>query len=233
GDIYQICKSFRQEEMGSWHNVEFTMLEWYRVGFSGNQLMEEVDELLQYILRTQPSEKYSYLEIFEKYLEINPHTISTKTLWKIVKQHYKSIDNLHDGKRDTALQLLMTKCIEPNLGQSNQACIIYDYPVTQSALAKIKTVDGNEVSARFEFYVDGIELANGYQELTDYEEHETRYRKDIALRKKANSSVIPKDAEFMAAMQHGLPECAGVALGMDRLIALALQKSNIKGVTSF
>lgn len=220
GSIYQICKAFRDDESGRLHNSEFTILEWYRIGFTHHDLMDEVEELLQYVLNYSKAERFTYQEIFEKFLKINPHTINLKDLQNYAREN--KID-LQINDRDTLLQLLMSKKIEPEL---KNMVFIYDYPKTQAALAKIR----GEVAERFEVYVDGVELANGFHELQDAKEQRERFLHDLAKRKKLNYPVVSLDEHFLAALEYGFPACAGVALGVDRLVMLALNASHINQV---
>lgn len=223
GSIYQICKAFRDDESGRLHNLEFTILEWYRVGFSHHDLMDEMEELLQCVLNYPKAVRFTYQEVFEKFLQINPHDINLESLQSCAREN--KIDLQIDDK-DTLLQLLMSEKIEPNL---KGVVFIYDYPKTQAALAKIR----GEVAERFEVYVDGIELANGFHELQDAKEQRERFLNDLAKRKKLNYSAVPLDEHFLAALEHGLPACSGVALGVDRLIMLVLGVAYIDKVISF
>lgn len=229
GSIYQICKVFRDDEIGRWHNPEFTMLEWYRVNFNDRDLMQEVDQLLQTVLNSQPAEKYSYQELFLKYLNIDPHRADLMTLQKVAEQQGLDFSQLDNLNRDDWLQLLLNHCIEPHLG-FNRPTFIYDFPASQAALARLKTDD---VAARFEVYVNGIELANGYHELTDPQEQQQRFLKDIAQRQQLSYPKVPIDNRLLAALNAGLPNCAGVALGLDRLFMIATQAQSIHQVLSF
>jgi lysyl-tRNA synthetase class 2 len=214
GAIYQICKAFRNDgEFGRFHNPEFTMLEWYRPGFDHHELMNEVDELLKAVLNTQPAERVTYSELFARYVGIDPHTAS------------------FDGDRNHHLQLIMNEKIEPHLGR-NQPTFVYDFPATQAALAKIRP--GNPpVAERFEVYIEGIELANGFHELTDAHEQQQRFHADLLQRQKINYPPVPIDEHLLAALQHGLPHCAGIALGIDRLVMIAAKAKAVEEVISF
>lgn len=241
GAIYQICKAFRAEESGSKHNPEFTMLEWYRPDFDHHALMDEVDELLQFILQTKSAERFTYQGIFEKYLQINPHILSAMQLQRVaIEQGINNIRGIDHTDKDTWLNLLMTHVIEQHLGQNNMPTFIYDYPASQAALAKVNV--GNRhacseskysVAERFEVYINGIELANGFHELTDADEQAKRFQQDLIKREQLGLPKVVHDERLLAALKHGLPACAGVALGVDRLIMLALQTNNINDVISF
>lgn len=231
GSIYQLCKAFRKGEAGRRHNPEFTMLEWYRVGFSYHQLMDEVAELLGGVLGEKPVEKLSYRKVFQDQLSIDPHAVTQEELVALVSKHV-NYDGFSDAK-DTLLDLLMSHVVEPTLGQGGFT-FIYDYPATQCALAKVvEDEQGVSVAQRFELYVEGAEIANGYQELTDPKEQQSRFAADNEKRVKAGAQEIPMDRHVIDALQSGLPECAGVALGVDRLLMLMLREDNIHKLISF
>ncbi len=233
GPIFQICKAFRNNgESGRWHNPEFTMMEWYRPGFNHHDLMDEMDALLQEILKVEPAERFSYAALFEKYLNINPHSSTAAELNAIAQQcNIAEIPHFDKNNKDNGLFLLMSHIIEPQIGQTTPI-FIYDFPASQAALAKIRA-DNPPVAERFEVYYQGIELANGFHELTDAAEQRDRFINDLALRKKLNYPSVPIDEHLLASLSHGLPDCAGVALGIDRLMMLALNKKNIGDVVSF
>ncbi len=234
GAIFQITKSFRNDELGKQHNPEFTMLEWYRPGFNHHDLMNEIDEFLQTIIQAPKAEKITYKEIFLKLLDINPLDASIEQLELIAKQHIEitfSSEQKHD--RDFWLYLLMTHLIEPNLSK-NVPTFIFDFPASQAALARIGKNQQNEnIAERFEVYLGGMELANGFHELSDAVEQEKRFQHEQQLRQQLNLATVPYDKNLIAALNQGLPNCAGVALGVDRLIMLALKKSSIQEVISF
>jgi lysyl-tRNA synthetase class 2 len=229
GSIYQITKSFRQGEIGRWHNPEFTMLEWYRVDFDHYQLMDEMDALLQSILQTLAAERMSYQEAFEKYAGVNPHTATIETLKKRVEKNSISFDSVME--KNQWLDLLFTHCIEPYLGVE-RPCFIYDFPASQAALAKIR-LENPPVASRFEVYFKGVELANGFHELQDATEQRRRFEANQEYRIKNHLPFIPLDENFLTALEQGLPNCAGVALGVDRLILLACQAEKIADILSF
>lgn len=229
GDIFQLTKAFRAEEFGQHHNQEFTLLEWYRLGFDQLQLINEVDELLQQILHCHPAEKITYQQLFEQQLGINPHAASINELIAIAKQH--QLDQLNLSNKDDWLNLLLSHVIEPTIGQ-HQPIFIYDYPASQAALAKIRH-DQPPVAERFECYFQGIELANGFHELTDHQQQRQRFIANNQHRQQSNKPSVPIDEYFLDALAHGLPNCAGVALGVDRLVMLALNENHIANVLSF
>ncbi len=230
--IYQLSKAFRSEESGRLHAVEFTMLEWYRVGFDHHQLMDEVDDLLRCVLNTKPAVRVTYRELFKQYLEIDPLLADSAALEKCARERgIKDLQNPHPEEKDFWLHLLMSHFIEPHLGQ-HQPIFVTDFPASQAALAKIRD-DNPPVAERFEVYVRGIELANGYHELSDAAEQKRRFLADNQRRDILQLPHIPPDEYLLAALAHGLPTCAGVALGIDRLVMLAVGADSIEEVTSF
>jgi len=229
GSIYQICKAFRQGDFGKLHNPEFTMLEWYRVGFDHHALMNEMDELLQQILKTLPATRLSCTEAYEKYVSINPHSATLAELTKRANELINFTSNLSD--RNAWLELLFTHCVAPCLGD-DRPLFLYDFPVSQAALAKIRP-GMPPVASRFEVYFKGIELANGFHELQDVQEQRARFEKDLQYRDEIGLTKVAVDENFLGALQHGLPDCAGVALGVDRLIMLALETDVLTDVMSF
>lgn len=231
GAIFQICKSFRNEEAGRHHNPEFTMLEWYRPGFDHLQLMNEVDQLMQAIVGSQPAETISYQQVFLQYLKLDPLNDDLASIKNLCIQHgFADIAKLESDK-DTLLQLLFSHLIEPKIGQIAPVFVI-DFPASQAALARISALD-SKVAERFELYFKGIELANGFHELTDPNEQRRRFTTDNQIRADKGLPVMPIDERFLSALDSGLPSCAGVALGVDRLIMLALQKTHISEVIAF
>jgi len=232
GCIYQICKSFRHEASGNNHNPEFTMLEWYRLGFDQHDLIAEIDELLALILKTEQGEIISYQELFLWHVAVDPLTASFEELYAVVRLHKKEADWLYTSKdNDLLLQFIFSEIIESHIGL-NVPCFVYNFPVAQASLAKVCTSD-LRVAQRFECYFQGIELANGFNELTDVNIQLHRFEQDNLKREKLGLSEIDIDANFIAALKSGLPQCAGVALGIDRLVMLALNKKNIAGVITF
>ncbi len=235
GSIYQLSKVFRGDEAGRYHNPEFTMLEWYRTEMDHRALMDEVDALLSCILETPPAERLSYAQLFEHHLGLDPHQTSLESLkvcmvaqgLSLSPTLWASIDS------DDCLDLLMTHCIEPHLGFEGPV-MIDDYPASRAALACTrKRADGVEVAERFEVYVRGMELANGYHELRDPAIQRARFETEAALRRRLGLPTIPMDHYLLAALEHGLPATAGVALGFDRLLMLKLQATHIREVISF
>lgn len=229
GDIYQICKVFRDDESGRYHNPEFSMLEWYRLGFDHHQLMAEVDALLQRVLQTKAGLRLRYAEAFQQALAIDPHTATDSELAALCQQRAQYTGSALD--RDAMLQLLFSVCIEPQLGFA-APCFVYDFPASQAALAQIRA-EQPPVASRFEVYVNGIELANGFHELADADEQRRRFVADNAARAERGLPAGVIDEALLAALASGLPACAGVALGVDRLMMLALSARHIDEVVSF
>ena len=232
GDIYQLCKSFREAEQGRRHNPEFTMLEWYRVGFSLNDLMDEIAALVcQQLALPQPIIK-TYKQVFDAYLSIDPFCVSLDELQDLCAAH-TSLEECDTLDHDACLDLLLSVCIEPKLG-FGQPLFLTDYPASQASLARIELDEvGNRVGKRAELYVNGIELANAYDELTDGAEQKKRFEEDQQTRAALDLPSIPYDQHLVSALGAGMPACAGVALGVDRLLMLKLGAQAIDEVLSF
>lgn len=232
GSIFQITKAFRKEAFGSFHNPEFTMLEWYRVGFNQDQLIAEVSELLMVLLNCDRPDVLSYRDVFLNITTLDPLTISINDL-----KQYLCQQNINDSwiadesEKDILLQYIFSHFVESTIGKSSP-CFIYDFPASQAALAKISK-DDDRVAHRFECYYKGVELANGYDELLDPQEQLMRFNRDNKTRLKLGKQVMPIDTNFIDAINVGLPECSGVALGVDRLMMLAMEQSKITDVITF
>lgn len=233
GPIYQICHVFRRDEKGRLHNPEFSMLEWYRTGIDHSGLMDEFESLLQEITVLAPGarcKRFSYAEVFAGYLKIDPHTASATELEDCAISQGITVQGAIDS-RDAWLDLLMGEIIGPGLG-NDAPCFVYDYPASQSALARIRESEP-PVAERFELYWQGVELANGFHELSDAGEQRRRFEADVELRRQRSLVTPPVDERFLAALEHGLPDCAGVALGIDRLLMLMLGRESVAEVMSF
>ncbi len=236
GCIYQIARVFRDGEAGSRHNPEFTLLEWYRVGFDHHRLMDEVAELVGMLLAGRLTlaepERLSYRQIFQHHLNLDPHRATVADLAACAETRNVSIPTgmpLDDP--DPWLDLLLTHCVEPRLG-SGRLTFVHDYPASQAALARLRP-DDPPVGERFELYINGIELANGFHELGDTVEQRHRFAQENAARRAAGLPVMPVDEHLLAALEFGLPDCAGVALGFDRLVMLATRKTSLAEVLAF
>ena len=229
GPIYQVCKAFRGDPSTSRHNPEFTILEWYRPSFCLTQLMEEVEDFVKVTIGCPEVPKYSYLEVFEGVTGLNPHKCSLKELKKVA---HNRLDIASTGLRFSEyLDLLMTEFIEPNLPEY---CFLYDYPKGHAAMAVIENdSDGNQVARRFELYCKGIEIANGYFELTDPVEQRKRLEFDNAERSEKGLPKMPVDEKFLAALSVGVPQGSGVALGLDRLLMIMGEVEDIDSVLAF
>ena len=232
GDIYQVCKVWRAEPSAKHHNAEFTMLEYYRVDYDLDKLMGEVNELLTQLLPSlkKRSEFHTYASLFLDKLGFNPHTIAGDDLKAFVDKYVPEFRGELDHQG--SLDLLLTHCIEPNL-PTDRISFVYDYPASQSALAQTVSQEGYDIAKRFEVYVGGLELGNGYQELTSYEANAAILNKESSVRQQMNNEALPIDQRFLSAMQAGLPECAGIAIGIDRLLMLKTDATNIKKVLNF
>ncbi len=227
GPIYQICRVFRDNEIGKYHNPEFTMLEWYRPGYDHHQLMGELDKLLLE-LNFKPAQKKTYAEVFKERTDINPHTAELTELQK------KAADNgftAQVDERSILLDFIFSHCISDNLGHECPV-MIYDFPVSQSALSRIKDTDP-PVAERFELFINGLEIANGFHELCDASEQKNRFVQDNLKRKKSGKPEILIDEKFIEALKHGLPPCAGVAVGTDRLLMAMNHCTDIHEVIAF
>ena len=225
GDIFQICKVFRDEELGKRHNPEFSMLEYYRLHFDLQTLKDEVAQLVGDYLNIQRRMDLSFRQAFIKYAQLDPF-LTTDDELQIKVQPFVGGLKLN---RDECLDLLISHVVEPNLPKDTLV-FIAQYPASQAALAQTYENDSGEMLAqRFELYVNGLELANGYQELTDVAEQKQRFAKEQTQ----CEQVRNEDEHFLQALQHGLPECSGVALGLDRILMLKLGLKNISEVLSF
>jgi lysyl-tRNA synthetase class 2 len=234
GSIYQICKVFRDGEAGRLHNPEFTMLEWYRVGFDQHQLMDEVAALAAHALGHSDApapEKLSYRDAFLRYCGIDPHNTSIKALADSARHHGISIQHDATNPRDFWLDLLLTHVVEPHLGNGRMT-FIYDYPASQAALARVRAGDP-PLAERFELYMEGIEIANGFRELSDAAEQRRRFGHDLEQRRLRGLASVPMDERLLAGIAHGIPDCAGVALGCDRLLMLDAGVRSIEDVLAF
>ena len=231
GSIYQMGKVFRNDEQGKLHSPEFTMLEWYRTGFDHYALMHEVDELMQYLLHTEKAERITYRDVFEQHVDINPFTATTSQLQVCAKAN--GIDLVsQDMEKDDWLALLLTHLVEPQLGKVAPV-FIYDFPASQAALARVRKENGYEVAERFELYYHGIELANGYHELSNSQEQRKRFEQDLKTRGSMGRPVFAYDEAVLKALAAGLPDCAGVAAGVDRLFMISEGLESIHKGQSF
>lgn len=230
--IYQITRVFRLGEYGPLHNPEFTMVEWYRAGDDMRAGMKLTGRLCEAMLGRGVAEPVSYREAFERYVGLDPHVADPEILIAAAREHgIAAPASLAPHDRDGWLELLLCERVRPHLG-AQRPTILYDYPASQSALARIR--QGNPpVAERFELFVDGVELASGYHELLDADELRRRNREINAQRRADGKSALPEQSRLLRAMQSGLPSCTGVALGFDRLVMLAVGAERISEVTAF
>lgn len=230
GPIYQLGRAVRDDEAGRLHNPEFTLLEWYRPGFDHHALMDEVDALLEATLGSAPAERATYGELFARHLGVDPHRAGVARLREVARARGLDVAALGDD-RDGWLQLLFTAAIEPALGRGRPTFVV-DYPASQAALARIRPGDP-PVAERFEVYASGVELANGFHELGDATEQRRRFEADLAARSAAGLPAVPLDERLLAALAAGLPDCAGVALGVDRLAMIREGADRLDAVIAF
>ncbi|RRQ21099.1 EF-P lysine aminoacylase EpmA [Thiohalobacter thiocyanaticus] len=234
GPIYQICKVFRADECGRRHNPEFTLLEWYRVGFDAPALMTEVETLLESLFDdTRPVggiQRLSYREAFLQYAGVDGLEDAIAPLrWALDEHAIPVPDGMPADDPDPWRDLLLTQVIEPRLPP---AVFLYDYPASQAALARIRP-GRPPVAERFELYLDGVEIANGFHELTDAVEQRRRFEAENARRIGQGLAPVPLDEHLLAALEHGLPDCAGVAVGLDRLLMRTAGVEDIDAVLAF
>jgi elongation factor P--(R)-beta-lysine ligase len=233
GDIYQICRVFRDAERGRWHNPEFTLLEWYRLGFDDAALMSEVEALVGSLLaphrKLEPAERLSYSAALQRHAGVDAQQASDRDLTEAARTH--GIVCQADLDRDAKLDLLMGLVVGPRLG-TERPCFICDYPASQAALARLKP-GSPPVAARFELYLDGVELANGFHELAASVEQRARFVQDLKLRRARGQVQPPLDERLLAALAAGLPDCAGVALGFDRMAAIAVAAPRLADAMAF
>lgn len=231
--IYQICRVFRLGERGPLHNPEFTMVEWYRRGDDYRQGMSLLAELAEEVLGRGPTERMSYAEAFSRYVGLDPHRASVAELREAAQRHGiawpESMEQNDDG--DAWLDLLLTECVQPHLGVGRPT-IVYDYPASQCALARVRN-DDPPAAERFELFADGIELANGYHELCDPDELRRRNERINRQRRADGTDLLPERSRLLRAMEAGLPECTGVALGFDRLLMVLCRAATIDEVIAF
>ena len=232
GDIFQICKAFRHGEAGRHHNPEFTLLEWYRLGWDHAALIREVAELLGTVVNATGWQVWPYRALFVELLGVDPVNEQT-SLTTLTDLAQSRIGAVPDGlDRDAVLDLLMSHCIEPGISDWGMV-FITDFPSSQAAMARSISVGDADFAARFECYVHGKELANGYWEQIDAAALAVQLQAENTRRQKRGLPQRPVDERLLAAHRHGLPACAGVALGVDRLLALKLGADNLAETISF
>ena len=235
GDIFQITKSFRKDEFGGHHNNEFSMVEWYRVGMPQEMLMDEVEDLVSEILgKKLHARRTRWIDAFKDYAGIDPFCENLSDFAEACLSRQTPVPEKSETlTREEWWDYLMVFLVEPALA-SNGPEFLMDYPPSQAALAQTYTDnDGRKWARRFELFVNQVELCNGYTELTDPVEQRRRFNADLEIRKGMNKPLPPIDERFLAALESGMPACSGVALGLDRLFMLALEKEEIADVILF
>ncbi|MEQ1546158.1 EF-P lysine aminoacylase EpmA [Methyloglobulus sp.] len=235
GSIFQICKAFRNGESGRFHNPEFTLLEWYRVGFNLSQLMNEVDKLIAFLFDACPlqaTQKVSYQSLFQQTTGLDPLVFSCQDYAK-----YAHDSDLIDATTLCGhdhvvwLDFIFSHQIQPHLGK-NALCMVHGYPACMSSLARIN--QGNPlITDRVELFINGVELGNGYYELSDAKEQERRFDKEITIRQGNKRPNVVKDERLLAALELGLPDCSGIAIGLDRILMLLSNSATIDDVLAF
>jgi len=241
--IYQICKAFRDDELGAFHNPEFTLLEWYRLDFDYFQLMDELQALIETLCEQSSFYPYdgcsfqrlSYQQAFENTVGFNPHQVTSSECFHYANTHGVEIpQGLNENDElDDWLDWLLIQCALPAFPK-NAFTFLYDYPESQCALAKVgPNADNIPVAKRFELFFGEIELANGFHELTDPVEQLQRFKLENKVRKNNGKDEACIDKYFIAALEAGLPACSGVALGLDRVLMVLSGAKNIEQVLSF
>ena len=235
GDIFQITKSFRKDEFGAHHNNEFSMVEWYRVGMPQEKLMDEVEALVSEILgKPINARRTRWIDAFKDYAGVDPLVATSADFSAACKsQNIPFPADTADMSREDWLDYLMVFAVEPALAKNGPEFIL-DYPQSQAALAQTYVgEDGHTWAKRFELFVDQVELCNGYTELTDVAEQRRRFNADLEIRRNMGKPLPTLDENFLGALESGMPACSGVALGLDRLFMLAMNKKEIKDVILF
>ena len=230
GPIFQIARVFRDDELGRWHNPEFSLLEWYQLGCTHLQLLQEVDLFLQFFLHSPPLRVLTYQQVFVEFCALDPlvadvaqlkHALATWQLDNVLSSTESDVD--------VYLHLLMSHVVEPGLALISEPVAVIDFPASQASLACVN----NGVAERFEVYYRGVELANGFHELTDAALQAARFERDVIKREALGLPAQAPDSYLLAALQHGLPPCSGVALGIDRLMAICLKQTDIGSTLAF
>lgn len=228
GDIYCLTPAWRIDEVGRRHRGEFTLLEWYRAGFDGAGLRAETSALLQILLQCPPADEISYRDAFLQHLGFCPFQASDAEIAAALHQHLNYSDPL---SRTGALQWLCAAVVEPQLGAQRPVFLTH-YPLDQAALARGCVHQGFPCADRFELFYHGVELANGYHELIDPIEQRHRFEADLAQRQREGLPQVPMDEALLEALPQ-MPDCAGIALGLDRVVMLAAQADSLDAISLF
>jgi elongation factor P--(R)-beta-lysine ligase len=236
GSIYQICKAFRNGESGRFHNPEFTLLEWYRVGCKLSQLMDEAEGLIAELfagnIALQATQRISYQALFQDHTGLNPLVFSYDDYCGYAQgSGLTDATTLCGNEHALWLDFIFSHQIQPHLGQ-NALCMVYGYPACMPSLARINE-NNPEITDRVELFINGVELGNGYYELGDAKEQERRFDKEIAVRQDRQRPAATKDRHLLAALAAGLPDCSGMAIGLDRVLMLLSNSPAIDDVLAF
>jgi len=232
---YQICKAFRVDELGPMHNPEFTMLEWYRPGFDMHQLMDEIEELLSSLFETGKinAKRLSYRHAFEQYAGINPHTATAEQCRDCAQSNGIEQPVGLDNEKDEWLDWLLVTLVLPSF-KNDAFTFLYDFPASQCSLAQLRQDEsGIAVASRFELYYGEVELANGFHELRSSKEQRQRFEKDNTKRRSAGRNTVKIDEYLLEALSYGLPDCSGVAMGLERLLMIICNETDIEKVLLF
>ena len=230
GDIFHLGKVFRDEEQGRHHAREFTMLEWYRCQYTLTQLMDELDAYLAHVFQLPAAQRISYRDAFETHAGFNPHHINTHKLIDFVNKKTTYSCSTTDN-RDTLLDVVMTHLIAPAFAKKTPV-IMYDFPASQAGLAKTADMNGDQVAQRFELYWQGVEIANAYHELQSSTEQLRRFTQDNIIRKRLGLPIMEIDQKLLDALPC-LPDCCGIAVGLDRLLMLSQNLTTLDAVMAF
>ena len=235
GSIYQICKAFRNGEAGRFHNPEFTILEWYRVGFELAELMQDITDLILAVFKDRhldAPQRFSYQTVFQQQTGLDPLQFDHDAYCAYAQAvGLPEAVALCGENHALWLDFIFSHQIQPQLGK-NALCLVYGYPACQSSLARFN-IENPSVTERVELFLNGIELGNGYYELADYIEQERRFDTEIMIRKQQNLPLINKDNRLIAALKAGLPNCSGIAIGLDRLLMLLTDSLSLSDVLAF
>ena len=237
GDCYQVCPVFRDGEAGRLHNPEFTMIEWYRLDFGMAEMQHDIDRVLRVAcaeLRDFPPARFvSYFGAIQETCGLDCRSAGPAEIRAAIAARGLEVAAAEAWDLDAWLDLLMGAVVGPALGH-DAPVFVEDYPPSQAALARLRTEpDGTRVAERFELYVDGLELANGFRELGDAAEQRLRFERDLAQRRARGQPQHPLDERLLAALAHGLPDCSGVALGFDRLVMAAHRLPSLEAAMAF
>ncbi|MCF7999965.1 MAG: EF-P lysine aminoacylase GenX [Methylovulum sp.] len=235
GDIYQLCKAFRNNESGRFHNPEFTLLEWYRLGFTLTMLMDEIDELFAHVFHLHPlnpSQRLRYQDIFYHYTQLDPLHFCYASYCDYARSHkITEAISLCQHSHSLWLDFIFSHKVQPHLG-SNALCMVYDYPACQAALARLNP-SNPRCAERVELFINGIELGNGYFELTQAPEQRQRFEHDLHYRQTYNLPTLTLDERLLAALQAGLPDCSGMAIGIDRVLMVLTNTHSLDDILAF